>query len=616
MASHIGKWIYLDWTKELKAWCAAKVLSFKPSTQMHEVQFTDGEREWADLTGEGRRWTEDAPKKVWKNQEKRARRMAREYGIKLEMSGALLDAAEELLDMEDRLPNQGVKSQLPKFWENLRKQILRCKVPKEMAAAAFKFASQIKDTVLMDDWQSKAAQWKGLAKQAVTEEDVAAAVHQIKYKMVNWAQCRALFPSFNESKPQAKKAAATPAKKAEATPAKKAEATPVKKPGKGHVTVASSSASGVAVECNKKKGEYQPQTHMILCLCADCAGAEEMTPPAWERHVGCRTHNWTKSIKLCNTVGRLHGWIQARRQSDPPLAFHQMSPEEKSPSAGAPAPRVLPQSKVSQLPPQSAARLRQQSSHPDTGQLSPKRNTRGKAKSGTSAGKRKLENDGAESSDAETSSPGRPAKRTAPTSPAHQAGARLSSEPTRETPQAREETPDEEGEGEDAQLTCVVCDMSTDSHDILQCDGEDCGRAFHIVCLTPQLLQIPDCDWFCPACLPKQLASTAPCSTAAGRAIAGKTARGLGSPAAASEDLESGLGFFQTLFDEGPANHPLFADTEPQCKSPKDRPEKLEELLAPQPPTSTFVLPDDMDDDDALMAFTVPGSAYAAKLGY
>ena len=37
--------------------------------------------------------------RVWKNQEKRARRMAREYGIKLEMSGALLDAAEELLDM-------------------------------------------------------------------------------------------------------------------------------------------------------------------------------------------------------------------------------------------------------------------------------------------------------------------------------------------------------------------------------------------------------------------------------------------------------------------------------------------------------------------------------------
>lgn len=44
--------------------CAAKVLSFKPNTQKHEVQFEDGEREWVDLlSGGGRQWTEKLPKK-------------------------------------------------------------------------------------------------------------------------------------------------------------------------------------------------------------------------------------------------------------------------------------------------------------------------------------------------------------------------------------------------------------------------------------------------------------------------------------------------------------------------------------------------------------------------
>jgi hypothetical protein len=56
---------------------------------------------------------------------------------------------------EDRLPNAGVRSQLPQFWKNLRVQILKCKAPKDMAAAAIKFAGQIKDNVLLEDWESK-----------------------------------------------------------------------------------------------------------------------------------------------------------------------------------------------------------------------------------------------------------------------------------------------------------------------------------------------------------------------------------------------------------------------------------------------------------------------------
>lgn len=56
---------------------------------------------------------------------------------------------------EDRLPNEGVKSQQPRFWESLRKQILRCQTPKVMAAAVIKFAAQVKDCVVMQDWENK-----------------------------------------------------------------------------------------------------------------------------------------------------------------------------------------------------------------------------------------------------------------------------------------------------------------------------------------------------------------------------------------------------------------------------------------------------------------------------
>jgi hypothetical protein len=89
--------------------------------------------------------------------------------------------------------------------------------------------------------------------------------------------------------------------------------------------------------------------------------------------------------------------LKARRESDPSFAFHQMSPAEKAAEGGPPAaPQVIPKAKVSQIPPQSVARLRQQS-HPELGQLSPKKKRKAEEKGGK--GKRAREEDAAEHSD-------------------------------------------------------------------------------------------------------------------------------------------------------------------------------------------------------------------------
>jgi hypothetical protein len=91
--------------------------------------------------------------------------------------------------------------------------------------------------------------------------------------------------------------------------------------------------------------------------------------------------------------------LKARRESDPSFAFHQMSPAEKAAEGGPPAaPQVIPKSKVSQIPPQSVARLRQQS-HPEVGQLSPEKKSEAKEKGGKGTGKRAREEDDAEHSD-------------------------------------------------------------------------------------------------------------------------------------------------------------------------------------------------------------------------
>ena len=51
---------------------------------------------------------------------------------------------------------------------------------------------------------------------------------------------------------------------------------------------------------------------------------------------------------------------------------------------------------------------------------------------------------------------------------------------------------------------CEVCGDGTwtEGNWMLLCDGEGCERAYHTLCLTPQLHAIPDGDWLCPTCDP------------------------------------------------------------------------------------------------------------------
>ncbi|XP_018422559.1 PREDICTED: bromodomain adjacent to zinc finger domain protein 1A [Nanorana parkeri] len=49
---------------------------------------------------------------------------------------------------------------------------------------------------------------------------------------------------------------------------------------------------------------------------------------------------------------------------------------------------------------------------------------------------------------------------------------------------------------------CKVCRKKGDSESMLLCDG--CERGHHIYCVRPKLKCIPDGDWFCPECRPRQ----------------------------------------------------------------------------------------------------------------
>nr|DBA14261.1 TPA: hypothetical protein GDO54_005255 [Pyxicephalus adspersus] len=51
-------------------------------------------------------------------------------------------------------------------------------------------------------------------------------------------------------------------------------------------------------------------------------------------------------------------------------------------------------------------------------------------------------------------------------------------------------------------LRCKVCRKKGDSESMLLCDG--CERGHHIYCVRPKLKFIPDGDWFCPECRPRQ----------------------------------------------------------------------------------------------------------------
>lgn len=49
---------------------------------------------------------------------------------------------------------------------------------------------------------------------------------------------------------------------------------------------------------------------------------------------------------------------------------------------------------------------------------------------------------------------------------------------------------------------CKICRRGKDDVNMLLCDGCDCG--FHLYCLKPKLFSIPEGDWFCPSCRPKE----------------------------------------------------------------------------------------------------------------
>nr|XP_033807234.1 bromodomain adjacent to zinc finger domain protein 1A [Geotrypetes seraphini]XP_033807235.1 bromodomain adjacent to zinc finger domain protein 1A [Geotrypetes seraphini]XP_033807236.1 bromodomain adjacent to zinc finger domain protein 1A [Geotrypetes seraphini] len=49
---------------------------------------------------------------------------------------------------------------------------------------------------------------------------------------------------------------------------------------------------------------------------------------------------------------------------------------------------------------------------------------------------------------------------------------------------------------------CKMCRKKGDAENMLLCDG--CDRGHHIYCIRPKLKIIPDGDWFCPECCPKQ----------------------------------------------------------------------------------------------------------------
>ena len=47
-------------------------------------------------------------------------------------------------------------------------------------------------------------------------------------------------------------------------------------------------------------------------------------------------------------------------------------------------------------------------------------------------------------------------------------------------------------------ITCGVCGSGDDDESILLCDG--CDRAYHMRCLDPPVVAVPDGDWFCAGC--------------------------------------------------------------------------------------------------------------------
>ncbi|KAJ0173447.1 hypothetical protein K1T71_010596 [Dendrolimus kikuchii] len=50
--------------------------------------------------------------------------------------------------------------------------------------------------------------------------------------------------------------------------------------------------------------------------------------------------------------------------------------------------------------------------------------------------------------------------------------------------------------------SCKICRRKTDPDNMLLCDG--CNKGHHLYCLKPQLTKVPEGDWFCSQCKPKE----------------------------------------------------------------------------------------------------------------
>ena len=59
-----------------------------------------------------------------------------------------------------------------------------------------------------------------------------------------------------------------------------------------------------------------------------------------------------------------------------------------------------------------------------------------------------------------------------------------------------------------SKMKCTVCRSGHDEDRIILCDT--CERGFHIHCLLPPLPEVPEGDWFCPACAAIKLADRCP----------------------------------------------------------------------------------------------------------
>ncbi|XP_053613596.1 bromodomain adjacent to zinc finger domain protein 1A isoform X2 [Plodia interpunctella] len=50
--------------------------------------------------------------------------------------------------------------------------------------------------------------------------------------------------------------------------------------------------------------------------------------------------------------------------------------------------------------------------------------------------------------------------------------------------------------------SCRICRRKTDPDNMLLCDA--CNKGHHLYCLKPKLTKVPEGDWFCPSCKPKE----------------------------------------------------------------------------------------------------------------